>query len=787
MVPFLSAILLLILPFVAGLRLQLSPKNALFKVGDRQQLTCSMMDCAEDATYTWKSLEDKPLYGDVRPSPTESVLVFGNITKDHENKIVCVAKCKDALKQATAKVKVYSFPKDPVISGHGRLLLGKENNVTCEVSDVYPAENVRIDWIRGDSVVHTQEYQHYTETIESIYTFTPQSDDDGRQITCRASLELDGLPPDQSTRETNVSMDVLSAPHNVRASGPHTVQVGSDISLACEADGNPKPVLSWRVLGHVDQLDEVIEGREFLLLNVSLSDAGDYECIAVNTLGEKTSTVAVVVHGPPVNTVISVSPSEPKEQGFLNISCMSNSVPKSRLVLIKMLNGRETELASNNGPEVSFFYHSVNVSDSGLYVCKAVNDYGDQADSVHVSIETYPLEVSLQPPGSVVSIGSPVTLTCQATGCPHPVFTWKGQHDQPLHRQSDVVSQLGPWPVALRDEGAFICEVTCGSVVKSKRTEVKVFSFSSHPTIESSGPFLEGKTTNLTCTVQEVFPSNHFNFLWLDGETELHSETGHFSTGLQALSSTIFYLPDGRDQEKTITCKVSLDMVGVPAASAEKTTSITMDVHYAPRQTSITVSPQERLKAGESLNITCFTNSAPDGRVVLRRELNGEKTELASSEGTKVSFMIHFAELSDSGTYECEAVNKYGNQTTNVSVIVQAPPRNTSVKVLPSTWVHEGENVTICCYSVSFPPPAIVLRKLGSGMDIYSPNGTFLLVNLTPNDTERLSRPLPSWNDYIFSATGLGVLASMVGILEYLRRARRKGFYELSKCRPGTV
>uniref|UniRef100_A0AAY5EZJ0 Ig-like domain-containing protein n=1 Tax=Electrophorus electricus TaxID=8005 RepID=A0AAY5EZJ0_ELEEL len=412
---------------------------------NRQQLTCILSDCEEDVKYIWKPLEDKPLYGKVISSPAESKLIFSNITKNHENTIICEARSLISFQFVSA------FPKDPVISGHERLVLGKEAILTCKVSNVYPEEYIKFEWILGDELVPTQDPKNNMETTESFYTFIPQNES-VRNVTCRASLELDGLPSDQRTRETTVSI--------VRTSGAGTVQVGSNLSLTCEAEGNPKPEFSWRTPKHAGQLEEVKVGREILLLNVSLSDAGIYECTASNELGRQTVMATVTIH---------------------------------------------------------------------------------------------------------------------------------------------------------------------------------------------------------------------------------------------------------------------------------------------------------------------------------------------------------------------------------------APPRNTSVQVLPSKWVHEGENITICCNSVSFPPPAIVLRKLDGGRDIYSPNGTFLLVNLTANDTgqyqvnvtnalgyetknftihvmgkskdsggtssvvpnflislflstvETFTSPLPTWNDYIIPATGLGVLASVAGILEYLRRAKRKGIYELSKCRPGTV
>ncbi|KAK3562332.1 hypothetical protein QTP86_033464 [Hemibagrus guttatus] len=610
-------------------KVELSPKKPLFRVGDRQKLTCQVNWCSGTVTFTWGNVEDKPLYAEVQPFPNESksTLVFKSVQERIENTIVCKAKCEGQRMstQATVKVRVYSFPNDPVVSGHDSLVSGKENTLTCKISDVYPAEHMKVEWLRGEKVVHTQDGEYGIKSIQSDYTFKPQPDDTGESIICRATLNLDDLPPEERTRETTVSMTVLR-----------------------------------RLSSASYQLEE----------------------------------------------------------------------------------------------------------------CKGISKIGKRIDN------------------------------------------------------EESVNQLGPWTVDLEDNRTFICEVQCDSVVKSKRTELKVFSFPSDPTIEISGPFLEGNVNNLTCIVHDIFPVDCFHIQWLHGERELQSVHGNFSNKLQNLSLTIPIKPKDSDQNKTLTCEVSLK---IGDRLVQKRASTTLEVHYSPKHTTIDVRPQKQLNEGENVTISCQTNSAPEGHVTLSRVWNGEKTKLVSSNGTQTSFGVYFTNLSHSGIYVCEAVNRYGSQTEEVQITVQAsfvisscfstiaPPRNVSVRVYPSNEVQEGETVTVCCQLVSFPPSKIALRKLDNGKDIYSSDGTFLLVNLTANNSgvyqvtatnalgfqnknftiNVISKKNPSTDDtgssvlkrmnsidFIIPVIGVGVLATIISTLDCMRRAKRKGLYEMTKGIP---
>uniref|UniRef100_A0A8C1LK05 Vascular cell adhesion molecule 1b n=1 Tax=Cyprinus carpio TaxID=7962 RepID=A0A8C1LK05_CYPCA len=806
-----SALLLtLLLPVAVVSHVLDLPSNVLFKVGDRRNLTCSMSSCPEKVKFVWRSLEDKPLFAAIKSQDKESVLIFDNVMKDLENSIVCKATCQKETKQATTKIKVYSFPSNPVISGYDRLKLGEENILGCEVSSVYPSEFLKVQWLYEDKVLQTLE----EEPERGVhYKFTPSSEDDGKAITCRASLDVNGIPPEEKIKETSVNMTVLSAPHNVKVSGATAVPLGSSLNLTCEAEGKPKPAFTWTALKPDGQSVEMGKHQDLFVHNVSLSDAGTYQCDIRNEFGNQSASVSVVVQAPPMDTLIEASPqSILKEGDSVSISCKSSGVPVTRVVLSRRVDGEKKELMSSEGAETSVPLFSVKLADSGVFVCEAINEYGRQETTLNLTVEAHLLEVVLTPDEVVLERGSSLVLSCQASGCPQPKFSWKNLSNTPKLRLIETdgfQSQLSVNLVELEDEGTYLCEVTCGSIKKSKQTEVKVFSFPS-PVVTNSGPSLVGEIMKLTCTVQEVFPANLFQILWMDGEREMLSGTGSFSSGTTNLTSVYSYHVDTGDQDKRITCKVSLEMHGVPAAQAVKTASTTLSIHYPPRVTRITVSPLTELKEGESMKISCLSDGFPVGRTVLNRVVDGIQTELRASDGFETSFAIPSVELDDSGIYICETSNKYGSHNDSVEITVKAPPRNMTVEIFPSTDVQEGQNITICCRSVSFPPPAVVLSKLDSEKNVYSLDGVFLLINLTPNDTglyqinvtnylgyeteifninvmeKRVNPPL-DWNDFLMPATYLGVATAMLGVVVYVLNARKKGSYDLTKSNPSTV
>lgn len=106
---------------------------------------------------------------------------------------------------------ISAFPRKPVISGYDGLKVGEENVLLCEVPSIHPSELLELQLLYGDKVLQTVEGE--SERYSFPLTFTPSNEDDGKAITCRASLHVDGIPADEMTKETSVPMTVLCKLH----------------------------------------------------------------------------------------------------------------------------------------------------------------------------------------------------------------------------------------------------------------------------------------------------------------------------------------------------------------------------------------------------------------------------------------------------------------------------------------------------------------------------------------------------------------------------------------------
>lgn len=89
-----------------------------------------------------------------------------------------------------------------------------------------------------------------------------------------------------------------------------------------------------------------------------------------------------------MNTTIEASPQTVLKEGEnVSIYCKSDRVLVEHVTLKRMVDDGETDLKTSAGAEISFTLDSVKLSDSGFYVCEAVNEYGRQRANLSMSVK----------------------------------------------------------------------------------------------------------------------------------------------------------------------------------------------------------------------------------------------------------------------------------------------------------------------------------------------------------------------------------------------------------------
>ncbi|XP_070973857.1 vascular cell adhesion protein 1-like [Oncorhynchus clarkii lewisi] len=99
------------------------------------------------------------------------------------------------------------------------------------------------------------------------------------------------------------------------------------------------------------------------------------------------------------------------------------------------------------------------------------------------------------------------------------------------------------------------------------------------------------------------------------------------------------------------------------------TAHMTVNVQGPPEKPVLYLSPSGELKAGDSVTITCQSESGPQGRVALRQLTGSQGAELESNQG-HTSITVQSLTARDSGLYECQATNPYGKQTSSINITV---------------------------------------------------------------------------------------------------------------------
>ncbi|XP_052450997.1 basement membrane-specific heparan sulfate proteoglycan core protein isoform X26 [Carassius gibelio] len=538
------------------------------------------------------------------------------------------------------------------------------------------------------------------------------------------------------------------------------VVVGSTVSFICTAKSMlPAYTLVWTRKGNGKLPNRAMDFNGILTIqNVQPEDADNYVCTGSNMLGMDEGTAELYVpeasqsqmfytayemfegHRKPTEGAQPVATINPPvltvQQGQrAEFRCTVTGNPTPAVEWIEGPGNRiSSKAVIRNG---LLTIPSVDRSDEGEYICKALNTHGEHTARgvLHVQSTSQPHglpHVQVSPPRVEIHEGETLRLYCRAVGNPTPGLTWKkrggslppqaipshGFHQfksnsldvlqrrieelQARVERTDIGTLLVP-NIRSSDAGTYLCvgTNTVGSSeahieVSVKRGEIIPSGVTIQPSIAS---VMEGETLDLNCIVPGTSPAS----------VKWSRASGLLSSNHQVLGAQLRILQASADDTGEYICQVddgpfprqaSVSVSVLSSSSRLQSPIISIEPHSA------------AVKQGESASFRCRVHS---GAQPVRLEWK-PTNNLPLPDNVKIGLdnsllTITNAQAKNKGAYRCVASNLFGMTHSIASLIVRESPKAVVTPAGPLR-IRVGDPINLECQAAGEPRPSVRWHRL---------------------------------------------------------------------------
>ncbi|XP_034062779.1 B-cell receptor CD22-like isoform X2 [Gymnodraco acuticeps] len=379
--------------------------------------------------------------------------------------------------------------------------------------------------------------------------------------------------------------------------------------------------------------------------------------------------------------------AEIREGSSVTLTCSSDANPAANYTWYKENRNPDLPLLSE-GPQLVL--SSIQSSDSGQYFCSATNELGrSRSVNSFINVKYAPKLPSVSvSPSAEIEEGSSVTLTCSSDANPAANYTWYKRNRNTQLSYFSEGQQLSFSSIQSSDSGRYFCraENKLGrSTYTNTFINVKYAPRLPSVSVSPSGEIEEGSSVTLTCS-SDANPAA--TYTW-------YKKNGHADVPLLSERPQLVFRSIQSSDSGQYFCSAENSL----GRSRFENTFI--NVKYAPKLPSVSVSPSAEIKEGSSVTLTCSSDANPAANYTWYKE--DQNADFSSvNEGPRL--VLSSIQSSDSGQYFCRAENLLGStRSESISIDVKYAPKPPSVSVRPSAEIEEGSSVTLTCSSDANP------------------------------------------------------------------------------------
>uniref|UniRef100_A0A674CMD3 Ig-like domain-containing protein n=1 Tax=Salmo trutta TaxID=8032 RepID=A0A674CMD3_SALTR len=277
-------------------------------------------------------------------------------------------------------------------------------------------------------------------------------------------------------------------------------------------------------------------------------------------------------------------------------------------------------------------------------------------------------DILLEMDPTSVSDGERVTLRCR-TKCTvslNPTYIWYKNGQHPVTSYNSLILD----PVSSEDTGYYSCAVEGFERILSPEETLTVRC--EYMGFSPSGEIVEDSSVTLTCSSDANPPVDKYTWYKKNVASLTGSEKTYNFTTISSEDSGEYYCEAENKYGRL------------------NSSSVSVDVQYGPKSTSVSVSPSGEIVEGSSVTLTCSSDANPPVDKYTWYFQN--KTFL---NGFGQMYNISKFKSKDNGHYHCEALNGRGSRNSTALMIILPGELSSSIFQHKITFQSNINNYTL--------------------------------------------------------------------------------------------